>query len=199
MLSGQYLFHHQREESLERQVFGGGGKPRIPVFGLRHNLKTSGTTSIQASKAPAQLEASKPPAQLEASKPPAQLQFKLQNLRHNLPSSLKSCEKGWGRPKRDWEDIGTNCNARKGCHAVMMPEYRTQGNRNISNLRLWIISEESYTEMKEAEIWIPIIGRVCERWNSMVDEGVRLHPFYKLLQVNSPYETKWMFKRNSAK
>ena len=73
MLSGQYLFHHQREESLERQVFGGGGKPRIPVFGLRHNLKTSGTTSIQASKAPAQLEASKPPAQLEASKPPAQL------------------------------------------------------------------------------------------------------------------------------
>ena len=37
--------------------------------------------------------------------------------------------------------------------------------------------------MKEAEIWIPIIGRVCERWNSMVDEGVRLHPFYKLLQV----------------
>ena len=119
MLCGQYLFHHQREESLERQVFGGGGKPRIPVFGLRHNLKTSGTTSIQASKAPAQLEASKPPAKL-GDKP--------QKLRERL-------RKTKGGLRRHWDQLQCKTltfeEGRKGCHAVMMPEYRTKGNRNL--------------------------------------------------------------------
>ena len=123
--------------------------------------------------------------------------FKPQKLRHNLPSSLKSCEEGWGRPKGDWEDIGTNCNVkhlhlRKEGKDAMMPEYRTQGNKNIDpNTGHWTIwrafvidRTDCCIDIVNYIVWSQTgLERVCEKWNSMVDEGVRLHPFYKLLQV----------------